>query len=170
MRTLLQTKMLAAEVPPHIHQLNSIERAASAPRSRGRMRALSMEVVLNRHEATCGVAAIRGSEVVANMREQHSINPLEVAVANVISLTPKQLLRHTRPDLNRAGEMILRHHVLHGQRSDDVHGLPGVVPFAMTRSARNNGIVISHPRLLRCLRDTVEVRTKSDHRLPAAPR
>src|SRR5260370_22240822 len=71
MGALLKTKMLAAEVPAYVHQLNSIQRAAPAPRSHRGMCALSMAGVLNRDKTTGGTSAIRSAYGVTNLCEQN---------------------------------------------------------------------------------------------------
>ena len=65
--------------------------------------------------------------------------------------------------------VILLHHFLQRERRDDVNGLPGIVPFPMPGRALNDRIVISHARLLRRLRNAINIRDESDHRLAGAP-
>ncbi len=50
-RALLQPQMLAPEVPADIHQLDGIERAATAPRRTRGMRAATLEAEQHGHEA-----------------------------------------------------------------------------------------------------------------------
>ncbi len=104
------------------------------------------------------------------MREQHGIHAFEVAIANVIGLRAQQLFGDSRPYLDRPREMVLDHHILHRKRRNDVHRLPGVMAFAVSRRARNDGVVIRHARLLRGLRNAVEIGAQRDHRLARAPR
>ena len=55
------------------------------------------------------------------------------------------------------------HQFLEHERRRDVHGHPGVVPFAMTGSAFDHGIVIGDAWFLRGSGDTVDVGDESNH-------
>ena len=62
-RALLQPQVLAAEVPADVHQLDGVERGAAAPRRAGRVRALALERVLDRHEPGADAVAPADAEV-----------------------------------------------------------------------------------------------------------
>src|SRR5262245_12411696 len=103
------------------------------------------------------------------MREQNGIDILEHARAYEIRLRADELFRNARPDLDRAGNPVSLHDALQRDSGGDVHGLPGVVTFTVTRRARDQWIVIRDARLLRCLGNSIDVRTERDYGLARAP-
>ena len=78
-RALLQAQVLAPEVPADVHQLDGVERAASAPRRAGGVGALALELVLDRDQPVAGAVAPATSEVVADVREERDVDVLEDA-------------------------------------------------------------------------------------------
>ena len=65
--------------------------------------------------------------------------------------------------------MLALHEPLHRERRHDVHGLPGVVTFAVSGRALDHRVVIRDAGLLRSLRDAVDIGTERDHRLAGSP-
>ena len=147
--------------------------ASSAMRPRhgaaARVRALALEVVLDRHQAVSRAVAPRDAEVVADVREEDDVHVLEDARAHEVGLGPEQLLRHARPELERAGEVLALHDLLDRDRGGDVQRHAGVVPFAVTGRALDHRIVIRDARLLRGLGNAVDVGPERDHRLARSP-
>ena len=162
--------MFAAKIPADVHQLHRIQRAAPAPRSPGGVRRLSSECVFDRNHA--GLISRPGghAEVVAHMREQYHVYIFEESLADVVGLRAELLLGDSRPQLERAREMLALHHLLHRQRCHDVQRHARVVAFAMPRRAFDHWHVVRHCRLLRGLRDVINIRTQGDDRLPLPPR
>src|SRR4051812_19781087 len=66
--------------------------------------------------------------------------------------------------------MLALHHFLDRERGDDIERHTGIVAFPVARSAFNHGIVIRHSRLLRGLRDIVDIGSERDNRLALSPR
>ena len=64
-RALLNAQMLAAEIPADVHQLDGVERRASAPGRAGRVRAFALERVLDRDESVVRAVAPADAHVVA---------------------------------------------------------------------------------------------------------
>ena len=74
------------------------------------------------------------------------------------SATPGQTLM-------RARQPLALHDLLHREHRGDVQRHAGVVPFAVSGRAVDDRIVIADARLLRRLRNAVDVRADGDHRL-----
>ena len=110
------------------------------------------------------------AEVVADVREERDVDILEEPVAHEVRLGADQLFRGARPDADRAGQLLALHDLLHRDRRRDVHGLAGVVAFAVARRAFDHRRVVGDARLLRRLRDAVDVGAQRDHRLARSPR
>jgi hypothetical protein len=121
-RSLLKPQMLAAEVPPDVHQLHGVERRPAAPRVGGGMRALTLERVLDRDDARPGAVSPRHVEVVADVREEADIDVLEDTGAHEIRFAAAELLRHSRPELQRSRQMLPLHDLLHRQRGGHLKG------------------------------------------------
>src|SRR6266446_764794 len=66
--------------------------------------------------------------------------------------------------------MLALHDLLHGERGRDVERHAGVVTFAVPWCALNDGRLVADARLLRRLRDVVEVRADRDDGLARSPR
>ena len=105
------------------------------------------------------------SEVAADVREQVDVDVLEHAVAHEPGLRRHELFGDAGPQHDRAGQLVALHDPLHGDRRDDVERHAGVVAFAVTRRALDDRIVIRDARLLRRLRNAVDVGAERDHRL-----
>jgi hypothetical protein len=103
------------------------------------------------------------------MGEEGDVHVLEKALAHEIRLGPDQLLRGARPDADRAGQLLALHQLLHGDGRGDIHRLSRVVTFAVPGRPLDEGCVIRDPRLLRGLRDAVDVGSERQHRLAATP-
>ena len=69
----------------------------------------------------------------------------------------------------RAGNLLARHDVLHGERGDDVERDAAVVPFAVGGRARDHPCATGDAGLLARLRDPVDVGAERDDRRAAAP-
>ena len=168
-RALRQPQVLATVVPAHAHQLHGVERRASAPRRTGAVRRLALEGVLHRHEPVAAGVAPRDIQVVADVREQVHVHVLEHPIANEPRLRRHQFLGHTRPEHQRARQLVALHDLLHRNRRDDVERHAGVVAFAVARRAFDDRIVIRHAGLLRRLRNAVDVGAQRDHGLARSP-
>ena len=69
------------------------------------------------------------------MAEQHDVDVLEHAGANVVGLGADQFFGHARPQPDGALQVLALHHLLHRQRGQDVQRHAGVVAFAVARRA-----------------------------------
>src|SRR5204862_6625073 len=105
-RLTAHAAMFAANLAADVHQLHRIQRAAPAPRSPGGVRRLSSECVFDRNHA--GLISRPGghAEVVAHMREQYHVYIFEESLADVVGLRAELLLGDSRPQLERAREML----------------------------------------------------------------
>ena len=166
----LDPQVLAAEIPADVHQLHGVECRAAAPGRSGRMRALALEVVLDRHEPVAHAVAPADVHVGADVREDADVDVLEETGADVIRLRAEQLFGHARPQLQRALQVLLLHDLLDRERGRDLKRHAGVVSFAVARRAFDDRLVPRHTGLLRRLRDVVDVRSERDDRLAGAPR
>ena len=169
-RALRQPQVLAAVLPAGAHQLHGVERRASAPRCARTVGGLAFEGVLDRHQAGAASLAPRHAKVVADVREQVDVDVLEHPVTHEPGLRGDELLRHSRPEHDRARQLVALHDLLHGDGRDDVERHAGVVALAVPGRARDDRIVIGHAWLLRRLRNAVDVRAQGDHGLARAPR
>ena len=134
------------------------------------MRGLASERELDRDESGAVAVAPRHAEVVADVGEERDVDVLEEAGADEVRLRADQLFGGPRPDPDRARQLLPLHDLLHRDRRGDVDRLAGVVAFAVSRRAFNHRGVVGDARLLRRLRNAVDVRAKRDHRLPRSPR
>ena len=169
-RALFERQVLAPVVPADVHELDRVERAATPPRRPGRVRRLAGERELDRHEPSAIAVAPGHAEVVADVREERDVDVLEEAVAHEVGLRADQLFGGPRPDPDGARQLLALHDFLHGDRRRDVDRLPGVVSFAVSGRALDHRRVIGDARLLRRLRDAVDVRAECDDGLARAPR
>src|SRR6185436_3638196 len=87
-----------------------------------------------------------------------------------VGLRADELLGGAGPDADRAGQLLALHDLLHRERRGDVHRLAGVVAFAVSGRAFDHRLVPRDRRLLRRLRDAVDVRAERDHGLARSPR
>src|SRR5207244_4124350 len=90
---------------------------------------------LDRLKAGAEAGAPADAEAAADVREKIDIDVAEHAGADEIHLRADQLLGDARPQLQRAGQMLALHDLLHRERGSDVQRNAGVVPFAVTRRA-----------------------------------
>ena len=134
------------------------------------MRTLALEQVLNRYQAIRARRPVRYTEVRGHVGEQAYVDILEDARLNEERFRAEFLFRDAGPELNGAFEMLALHDLLHGERRQDVQRNTGIVAFAMSGSARDQGLMPGHGRLLRSLRYVVDVGTKRDDGLALAPR
>src|SRR5262245_22420957 len=162
--------MLTLEVPSDVHQLHCIKRAAPAPRRARRVCALSLESVLDRHEAGRGTLPPPDAEIGADVSKQHDIHILEVTLAHKVRLGSEQLFRRARPEFDCTRKLAALHQSFDGQRGSDVERLPGIVTFAVPRRAFDQRVVIRDARSLRSLRNAINVGAKSNDRLARSPR
>ena len=170
MRALRRVQVLAAEVPADVHELDGVERAAPAPRRDGAVRRGAGERILDGHEPRAADLPPARREACADVREQHRVDSVEPAVAHEPGFRGEQLLGDARPNHDRAGQALALHDLLHGERGDDVHGLAGVVTFAVARCAVDHRLPIADARQLRRFRNAVDVGAERDDGLAAAPR
>src|SRR5207248_8666587 len=110
-----------------------------------------------------------GAQVVVDMAEDRDVGILEVAVADQPRLRADELLRDAGPDADRARQALALHDLLHRENRGDVHRLTRVVAFAVTGRAVDHRIVVGDARLLRRLRDPVDVGADRDDRLAGSP-
>ena len=106
----------------------------------------------------------------ADVREDADVDVLEDAGAHVVRLGAEQFLGHAGPELQRALQVLLLHDLLDRERGGDLQRHAGVVPFAVAGRTFDDRLVPGDARLLRRLRDVVDVGAERDHRLAAAPR
>src|SRR5262249_5653518 len=159
------------EVPADVHQFDSVERGMPAPRLRGCVGALALEGVFDRHEAVAAVVApLLRREAAVDVAEDRDVDVPQHPVADEPRFRADELLGDARPDLDRAGQPLALHDLFHREDRGDVHGLARVVPFAMPRRAFDHRRLVADARLLRRLRDAVDVRADGDDGFPAAPR
>src|SRR2546422_7905091 len=71
-RALLGAKMLTAEVPADVHQLNGVERAPALPRRARGMSTLAIEAVLRGDQARA-TGYVTGPELGRDLRPQHHV-------------------------------------------------------------------------------------------------
>src|SRR5260370_19601273 len=162
--------MLAAEVPAHVHQFDGVERALAAPGRSGGVSALALEHVLDADQTVLIERGPPGNaEVGGHMGKQADIDVLEHAVAYVVRLGADKFLGHSRPQPERAGEMLALHQLLHGDGRDDVEGHPGIMAFAVFRRRFNHRLVPTDTGLLRRLRDVVDIAAEGDYGLAGSP-
>src|SRR4029453_2182341 len=112
MRPLLYAQVLAAIVPADVHQHRGIEGTSAAPGRTGRVRAFSLERVLDRHEAVVRAVSPVDAPVAADMREDDDVGVFEVAVTHVEGLVAAQLFADARPQLDRPRDLLALHDLL----------------------------------------------------------
>ena len=100
---------------------------------------------------------------------EHGVDVLEEAGAHVVRLGAELLFGDARPDHDRARQLLALHHALDGDRRQDVERRAGVVALAVSRRAFDDRIAIGDARLLRRLRDAVDVGAERDHGLARSP-
>jgi hypothetical protein len=89
--------------------------------------------------------------------------------AHEIRLGPDELLRRAWPDADGSRKLLALHDLLHRDGGRDVHCLPGIVALAMPGCAFDHRRVVGNARLLRRLRDAVDVGPECDDRLAGSP-
>ena len=94
---------------------------------------------------------------------------LNSAGADVVGLRAEQLLGDAGPELERPRQMLLLHDLLDRERRRDLQRHAGVVSFAVARRALDHRLVLRDARLLRRLRDAVDVGAQRDDRLARSP-
>ncbi len=169
-RSLLNTQVLAAIVPADVHQHRGVERAAAAPRRSRRVRALTLEGVIDRDESVARAVSPVHPPVAADVREDDDIGVFEVAVADVIGLGGQELFGNPRPELDRALDLLALHDSLQHDGRRDIERHPRVVTLAVAGAAFEKRIVVGHARLLRSRRNAVDVGAQRDDRLARSPR
>jgi hypothetical protein len=91
-------------------------------------------------------------------------------ISSTASSAERPLLGHARPELERARQALLLHDLLHRQRGGNLQRHPGVVPLTVPGRADHDRIAVGDARLLRRLRDAVDIRSERDHRFARSPR
>src|SRR5437867_4223911 len=119
MRPLLRAQMLPAIVPPNIHQLNGVKRAAASPGSGGRMSRFTGERVFDRNKTRAACGSVADVEIIAHVSKETDVDILEVAIAHEIGLCSKQLFGYARPDHQSSGNLLAFHELLHRDRCRD---------------------------------------------------
>jgi hypothetical protein len=168
MGALLGAQMLAAKVPAGIHQLDCVESAAAFPRRAGGMRALSMEAVLGGDQAR-SAGSVGGGEIAGDMAAQHDVQIAEQSGQHHVGPAGQQLLGDSRINTDGSRYLVFRHHLLQHERGGDIQRLAGVVAFAMAWPTLDERGMESDTRLLRGLRQAVDIGHESDHGLARSP-
>ena len=92
--------------------------------------------VLDRHQAVLvDGRAVRDAEVGRYVAEQHHVDVLEHARADVVSFGSDQFLRDAGPQADGALEVLALHHLLHRQRRQDIQRHAGIMALAMAGRA-----------------------------------
>jgi len=141
MRAVVGPEVLAAEVPSHVHEFYCIQSAAAHPRGAGPMGALTVETILRRNQAGAG-GAVGSGEIAANVGAQHYVQVAKEVRIDHVRAAGEQLLGNPRVDAQGAGNFVLLHQILDGDRSRQVYGLTRVVAFAMSGAIWNQRRVI----------------------------
>src|SRR5205823_3564357 len=144
--------------PALTHEHDGIQSAVSAPWRASCMRRQALEAKLGRQQRALTARAPRNTEVVANMREENDVDILEHAGPNEKSLPGELLLGDARPEHQRPWHLLALHDLLHRQCGGDVHGLAGVVAFAVSWRTVDNRLVPRDRRLVARLWDAIDVR------------
>ena len=103
------------------------------------------------------------------MREQHCIDIVVASVPGKPGFRRHQLLRDAWPQYDRARQVFAFHDFLDRQRSRDVHGLAGIVAFAVSGGAFDHRLAIGDAGHLRRLGNAVDIRAECNDRFAAAP-
>ena len=157
--------MLAAHIPAHVHQLDRVQRAASAPRCRRRVRRGAVERILDRDQpARAGHLAPAGLQVETDVGEQHGVDAVEHSVTHLERFSGQQFLGDAGPQHQRTGQPLALHQLLQRQRRGDVHRLAGVVALAVAGAALDHRLVVGEARHLRDVRQRVDIAAERDHR------
>ena len=85
------------------------------------------------------------------------------------ALVAEQFLGYPWPDHDGSRNPLALHDLLGGERTDDDHRLPGVVPLPVAGGALDQRLVVGDARFLGRLRDAVDVAAERDHRRAGAP-
>ena len=126
--------------------------------------------VLDRDEAGAVAVAPGDAEVVADVREERDVDVLEEPGADEVRLRADELLGHPGQIRIVPGSFSRSMIFFTASAAVMLSGLAGVVPFAVTGRAFDHRIVVGDARLLRRLRDAVDVGAERDHRLARSPR
>ena len=102
-------------------------------------------------------------EVGGYVGEDVDVDVVEVAGADEPGFRGEQFLGHPRPDDDGPGDPFALHDLLGGERADDDHRLAGVMALAVAGGAFDQWVEIGDARLLRRLRDAVDVASQRDH-------
>ena len=156
-RSLRQFHVLAMKLPRVTHRHDRVERTASTPRRAGGMRRLTAELEQCGDESERRFIAPRHTKLAAHVREQIRVDPVEDAGAHQKRFAGELLLGHTRPEHDRARNLVAGHDVLHRQRGDDVERDAAVVPFTMSRRAADQWVTYRRSGLLVGLRNAVDI-------------
>src|SRR5687767_11036881 len=103
------------------------------------------------------------------MREERDVDVLEEPGANEVGLCAEHLFRHARPQLQRAGQPLALHDLLHRKSRSAVERYTRIVSLSVAWRARNDRVAESHSRLVRGLGNAVDVRPDRDARFPRTP-
>ena len=162
-RALRQLHVLTVELPCVRHLHHGVQCALPTPRRRSRVGALALEPEDRRDQGERGLVAPRDAELVADVGEEIRVDVLEYSRSHEERLSRDLLLGDARPEHERAANLLAHHHVLHGERGEDVQRHTAVVPFAVSGRARYESRARRHARRLVRLRDAVDVRPQCDH-------
>ena len=120
--------------------------------------------VLDRDEAVAGAVSPTGREIGADVVVEDDVHVLEESRAHVVRLGREQFLGDARPQHERSRKLVPLHDALDGNRGDDVERHAGVVTLAMPGSAVDDRGAIRHARLLRRLRNAVDIGAQCNDR------
>src|SRR4029453_4190399 len=127
------------------------------------------ERVFDRDQAVVRAVAPTHVHVLADVREEHDVDVLEGAGADVVGLRADEFLGDAGPEADGPRQMLLFHDLLHGQRRRDLQRHPRVVAFAVAGRAVDHRLVIRDAGLLRRLWNAVDVGPERNHRLTGSP-
>src|SRR5262249_37013526 len=82
----------------------------------------------------------------------------------------QKLFSDARPQLDGALKMLAFHDLLHRDRGENIQRHPRVVAFAMSGCAFDHRLMPRYRRLLRGLRNIINIRTEGNYGLSLAPR
>ena len=139
MRALLDPEVLAAVVPPNVHQLDRVERAAPVPGRTGAVGALTFEQIFDRDQPVAPALPPADVHAVADVGIEHDVDVVEQTGADVVRLGAKLLLGDARPDLEGARQPFTLHDLLDREHGGHVERLPRVVSLAVPGRPLING-------------------------------
>ena len=140
--------MLPQIVRGDVHQLHSVEGAATTPRRSGAVRGLSAEGEYGRNECVAAPAVARAESAAAVIVDD-GIDTVEEPGPNHMGPADHRFLGRRPEDLDGSRDVEFIHGFAHGDRRSCSGCAHGVVTAAMTRGPFDEGILFWDPSLLR---------------------